>query len=35
MRLMRIIPRQGDQPELRSFACRTCNEAVTTAVEDR
>jgi len=34
MRLSHIVPRLGGQPELRSFLCRLCNEAVTRAVDE-
>jgi hypothetical protein len=34
MRLMHIVPRLGGQPELRSFLCRPCNEAVTQALDE-
>jgi hypothetical protein len=34
MRLMHIVPRLGGQPELRSFLCRPCNEAVTKVVDE-
>lgn len=32
MRLTRIIPGLGGQPELRSFSCRQCKETVTQVV---
>ena len=32
MRLTGIIPRLGGQPELQTFSCRQCKEAVTQVV---
>jgi hypothetical protein len=34
MRLARILPRLSVHPELRSFECRPCGEAVTEVVEN-
>lgn len=35
MRLARVVPRAFGHPELRSFACRACREAVTVEVLPR
>jgi hypothetical protein len=33
MRLVHVVPRAFAFPELRSYGCRACNEAVTIEVE--
>ena len=34
MQLARVVPRAFGYPELRSFECRACREAVTLEVEE-
>jgi hypothetical protein len=33
MRLVHVVPRAFGFPELRSYGCRACNEAITLEVE--